>query len=54
MRYKNPFPAGVKLPEIVVPKEILDELGLEEGSPNKEILYELSRKGLREKGITKL
>jgi len=54
MRYKNPFPAGVKLPEIVVPKEILDELGLEEGSSNKEILYELSRKGLREKGITKL
>ena len=54
MRYKNPFPAGVKLPEIAVPKDILDELGLEEGSPNKEILYELSRKGLREKGITKL
>ena len=54
MRYKNPFPAGVKLPEIVVPKEILDELGLEQSSSNKEILYELSRKGLREKGITKL
>lgn len=54
MRYKNPFPAGVKLPEIVVPKSILDELGLEEGSSNKEILYELSRKGLREKGVTKL
>ena len=53
MRYKNPFPAGVKLPEIVVPKEILDELGLEQSSSNKEILYELSRKGLREKGITK-
>ena len=54
MRYKNPFPAGVKLPEIVVEKEILDELSLEEGSSNKEILYELSRKGLREKGISKL
>ena len=54
MRYKNPFPAGVKLPEIVVPKHTLDELGLEEGSSNKEILYELCRKGLREKGIVQL
>ena len=54
MRYKNPFPAGVKLPEIVIPKDILDELGLEEGSSNRDILYELSRKGLRERGITEL
>ncbi len=54
MRYKNPFPAGVKLPEIVIPKSILDELSLQEGSSNKDILYELSRKGLRDRGIIKL
>ncbi len=54
MRYKNPFPAGVKLPEISIPDKTLRSLGLGDGSSNKQILFELTRKGLREKGIVKL
>lgn len=54
MRYKNPFPAGVKLPEIKVDVNILDELGIDKESSNKDILYALSRKGIKDKGINKL
>ena len=54
MRYKNPFPAGVKLPEISIPDTTLRSLGLGDGSSNKQILFELTRKGLRERGIIKL
>lgn len=51
MRYKNPFPVGVKLPEISVPKNTLDSLGLGSDADSLEILKQLCRKGLREKGI---
>jgi len=53
MIYKNPFPAGVKLPEINVSDETLEDLGLDLNSSSKDILFELTRKGLRERGITK-
>ena len=53
MRYKNPFPAGVKLPEISISEEILKSLDLNLDSSNKEVLFELCRKGLRDKEITK-
>lgn len=54
MNYKNPFPAGVKLPEIEVPTSTLSELGLESDATSFEILKQLCRKGLRERGITSL
>jgi len=53
MRYKNPFPAGVKLPEIVVQDDTLESLGLKHGSSSLEILKQLCRKGLRDKSLTK-
>ena len=49
MRYKNPFPVGVKLPEISVPDDTLESLGLKNGSSILEILKQLCRKGLRDK-----
>jgi DNA polymerase-3 subunit alpha len=49
MRYKNPFPVGVKLPEISVPDDTLESLGLKHGSSSLEILKQLCRKGLRDK-----
>ena len=52
MRYKNPFPVGVKLPEISVPDETLNSLGLEHGSSSLDILKQLCRKGLRDKSLT--
>ena len=51
MRYKNPFPVGVKLPEIVVSDQTLLELGLSHGSSSLDILKELCRKGLRDRGL---
>ena len=53
MRYNNPFPVGVKLPEIVVSDETLFELGLPHGSSSLNILKELCRKGLRDRGLRK-
>jgi DNA polymerase-3 subunit alpha len=52
MRYKNPFPVGVKLPEISVPDKTLESLGLKHGSSSLEILKQLCRKGLRDKSLT--
>ena len=52
MRYKNPFPVGVKLPEISVPDETLNSLGLQHGSSSLDILKQLCRKGLRDKSLT--
>ena len=52
-KYDTPYPVGVKLPEIAVDPKILESLGLGPTSSSKDILFELSRKGLREKGITK-
>mgnify|MGYP001027004996 CR=1 FL=1 len=49
MRYENPFPVGVKLPEISVPDNTLESLGLKNGSSSLEILKQLCRKGLRDK-----
>tara|TARA_R100001460_G_scaffold57622_4_gene97376 strand:- start:182 stop:2761 length:2580 start_codon:yes stop_codon:yes gene_type:complete len=51
--YEKPYPVGVRLPEIVVEQEILDDLNLSADSDSKDILYELTRKGLRDRGITK-
>ena len=51
--YQKPYPVGVKLPEIVVEQEILEDLNLSADSDSKDILYELTRKGLRDRGITK-
>lgn len=50
--YDDCEPAGVELPKTPVNEETLIELGLNSSSSNKEIMYELARKGLRDKGIT--
>ena len=51
--YDDCEPAGVELPKTIVKPSKLKEIGLSSDSSTKEILYELARKGLREKGITK-
>lgn len=51
--YDDCEPAGVELPETIVDEAKLQELGLSSKSTTKEILYELARKGLRDKEITK-
>ena len=38
MRYKTPFPVGVKLPEISVPDSKLSDLKLEPGASSLDIL----------------
>lgn len=50
--YDDCEPAGVELPKTPVNEKTLKELGLNSDSSNKEIMYELARKGLRDKGIT--
>lgn len=52
--YDDCEPAGVDLPKTIVDSKKLEEIGLGPNSSTKEILYELARKGLRDKGITKL
>ncbi len=49
--YNDCEPAGVELPKTPVNEATLNELGLNSNSSNKEIMYELARKGLRDKGI---
>ena len=51
--YDDCEPAGVELPKTIVDVKKLEELGLKADSSTKDILYELARKGLRDKGITK-
>ena len=51
--YDDCEPAGVELPKTEVSSKVLQSLGLGENSSTKEIMYELTRKGLRDKGITK-
>ena len=51
--YDDCEPAGVELPETLVDEKKLEELKLSKESTTNEILYELTRKGLRDKGITK-
>jgi|TARA_R100000482_G_scaffold26413_1_gene8175 DNA polymerase-3 subunit alpha len=51
--YDDCEPAGVELPKTIVDPTKLEEIGLGPDSSTKEILYELARKGLRDKGITK-
>lgn len=51
--YDDCEPLGVELPKTEVNEKTLSHLGLSKNSSNKEIMYELARKGLREKGITK-
>ena len=53
MRYKTPFPVGVKLPEISVPDSKLHDLELEPGASSLDILKQLCRQGLRDKGLVK-
>ena len=50
--YDDCEPAGVELPKTPVNEETLRELGLNSDSSNKEIMYELARKGLKDRGIT--
>lgn len=49
--YDDCEPAGVELPQTPVDEQVLQELGLNSESSNKEIMFELARKGLRDKGI---
>jgi DNA polymerase-3 subunit alpha len=51
--YNDCEPIGVELPKTLVSNKILKSIGLVEDSSTKEIMYELTRKGLRDKGITK-
>ena len=51
--YDDCEPAGVELPKTVVNESKLNELGLDLDSTNKEILYELARKGLKDRGIVR-
>jgi len=51
--YDDCEPAGVDLPKTIVDQNKLEEIGLGSDSSTKDILYELTRKGLRDKGITK-
>ena len=52
--YDDCEPAGVDLPKTIIDIKKLEEIGLGPDSSRKEILYELARKGLRDKGITGL
>ena len=51
--YDDCEPIGVELPKTSVSEAVLRSIGLGEESSTKEIMYELTRKGLRDKGITK-
>ena len=51
--YDDCEPAGVELPKTPVDEKVLSSIGLGPQSSNKEIMFELTRKGLRDKGITK-
>lgn len=51
--YNDCEPAGVELPKTEVSEKILMSLGLSSKASNKEIMFELARKGLRDKGIVK-
>lgn len=51
--YSDAEPVGVELPKTEVSEKILQSIGLGPNSSNKEIMFELARKGLRDKGIVK-
>ncbi len=51
--YDDCEPIGVELPKTSVSESVLSSIGLDKESSTKEIMYELTRKGLRDKGITK-
>jgi|14_taG_2_1085336.scaffolds.fasta_scaffold04929_2 DNA polymerase-3 subunit alpha len=51
--YDDCEPLGVELPKTSVSEAVLSSIGLDKESSTKEIMYELTRKGLRDKGITK-
>ena len=51
--YDDCEPVGVELPKTSVHESVLTSIGLGKESSTKEIMYELTRKGLRDKGITK-
>ena len=51
--YDDCEPIGVELPKTSVHESVLTSIGLGKESSTKEIMYELTRKGLRDKGITK-
>ena len=49
--YDDCEPLGVELPKTSVSEAVLSSIGLDKESSTKEIMYELARKGLRDKGI---
>lgn len=51
--YNDCEPAGLELPKINVPQEVLVELGLEEGASSKQVLEALVKQGIEKKGINK-
>ena len=51
--YDDCEPAGVELPKTLVHQKVLDSIGLNSDSSTKEIMYELTRRALREKGFVK-
>lgn len=51
--YKNFAPPGVRLPEIIIEKEMYEELGLSADSSNTKFLTSLCLQGLKEKPINK-
>ena len=52
--YDDCEPAGVELPKTSISKDILNDLGLNDESSNLDVVKNLCRKGLLEKGINKL
>jgi|TARA_R110000772_G_scaffold268489_1_gene395750 DNA polymerase-3 subunit alpha len=50
--YDDCEPLGVELPKTSVSETVLKSIDLDKKSSTKEIMYELARKGLRDKGIT--
>jgi len=51
--YDDCEPEGVELPKTIVDNSTLKEIGLDSNASTKDIMYQLARKGLRDKGITK-
>jgi DNA polymerase III subunit alpha len=52
-QYKNPFPVGVKLPEIKIEDKYYDLVGCNRGDNHFQFLRKLCLKGVKEKGIDK-
>ena len=53
-RYKNPLPAGVELPEIIIEDRFYNNLGISSDVSNYDFLRNLCYKGVKDRGIDKL